>query len=213
LQAIVALALLFIVVYFAGSYRNRRLAVTYGRMIKEHMSPRSKFVGFRPYGHSGLRSVVEFGKDENRLAKIEIAITLADRENVMHYPLSLLTRETDRVVCWAFPRAEVDVNVELVSRAPRLNTKRLPRREHFREASLAREELAQAFVAYSDDIDRARRFLSNNEVETSLVGSMGFLKRISVDKTQSWIYLTGELRAQSLKPLLDLAWSCGRAFK
>jgi len=81
------------------------------------------------------------------------------------------------------------------------------------EASLAREELAQAFVAYSNDIDRARRFLSNNEVETSLVGCIDFLKRISVDKDQSWICLTGELRAESLKPLLDLAYSCGRAFK
>jgi hypothetical protein len=213
LQAIVALALLFIVVYFVGSYRNRRLAVAYGRMIKEHMSPRSKFVGFRPYGHSGLRSVVEFGKDENRLAKIEIAITLADRENVMHYPLSLLTRETDRVVCWAFPKTQVDVNVELVPRAPRLNTRKLPRRERFRETSLARQELAQAFVAYSDDAEGARRFLSNNDVETSLVSSMGFLKRISVDKSQSWIYLMGELRAESLRPFLDLAYSCGRAFK
>jgi hypothetical protein len=182
-------------------------------MIKEHMSPRSKFVGFRPYGHSGLRSVVEFGKDEDRLAKIEIAITLADRENVMHYPLSLLTRERDRVVCWAFPNTQVDVNVELVHRTPRLNTRKLPRREHLREASLGREELAKAFVIYADDIDRARRFLSNNEVENSLVGSIDFLRRISVDKNQSWICLTGELRAESLKPLLDLACSCGRAFK
>ena len=182
-------------------------------MIKEQMSPKSKFVGFRPYGHSGLRSVVEFGEDENQLAKIEIAISLADRENLMHYPLSLLTRETDRVVCWTFPKTEVGVNIEVVPRASKVHAGKLHAREHFKEIRLAREELSQAFVAYSDDTDRGRGFLSDGDVEACLVDSIDFLKRVSVDKKQSWIYLTGELRAESLKPLLDLACSCGRAFK
>ncbi|MEM2522950.1 MAG: hypothetical protein QXW82_07375, partial [Candidatus Bathyarchaeia archaeon] len=98
---IFALAFIFLIVYFVGMYRNRKIAVNYARTVKEHMSKRSTFVGFRPYSRGGFRVLCKL-KEKEPFTEVGMAVSLVDRENLMHYPLSLLTKDKDRLACWGF---------------------------------------------------------------------------------------------------------------
>ncbi|MEM2281144.1 MAG: hypothetical protein QXZ68_04045, partial [Candidatus Bathyarchaeia archaeon] len=84
ITSIFALAFLFLIVYFVGMYRNRKIAVNYARTVKEHMSPRSTFVGFRPYSRGGFRALCKL-KEKEPFTEVEMAVSLVDRENLMHY--------------------------------------------------------------------------------------------------------------------------------
>jgi len=209
-ETIFALALLFIIVYFIGSRQNKKLSVKYAKTIKEHMKPHSEFVGFRAYGRGGFRSLCQL-KNEKAFSRIEIAVALVDRENLMHYPLSLLTKEYDRLVCWCFVKNTLPSDAEILRKGDKKLHKRIVSQGKLKEITVKESELSDSFTFLAANVDFAKRFLSDSNVQRDLREAKNFVKRLSLSQHNSWVHLIAELKDESLKPLLNLVLSCGKA--
>jgi len=206
-EAIFLVALLFLIVYFMGSYRNRKIGVKYARAIKEYMAPHSEFVGFRPYGRGGFRSLCRMKKD-GAFTRVEMAVSLVDRENLMHYPLSLLTEDRDRLVCWGFLREAVSSDIEVLPRQDRKSRQKLASQKELTEISVENGELMESFTLLASNPDFAQKLLSNSTVQKSLLETKSSLRRLSLSQHESRLYLSGDLRKDSLETLLNLLIRC-----
>jgi len=207
-EAIVILAAAFIIVYMIGGLRNRKLLVRYSRAIKKQLQPKSEFIGFRPLGSSGLRVLCNMKKDMP-LSKIEMAVSLVDRENVMHYPLALVTKERDRVTIWATSKARPTLSFEICQKTENPYKKR-PAGLALRDHVIYQEGLTKHFNMASSNEARARDVLRDQEFEGSLLRARNFLTYLLVDEAESRIFLTGKLTEESLEPLLEVALASAR---
>jgi len=207
-EIIFLLALLFLIVYFVGSYRNRRIGVRYARAIKEYMTPHSEFVGFRPYARGGFRTLCRM-KEGEAFTRIEMAVSLVDRENLMHYPLSLLTEDRDRLVCWGFLKETVPSDIEILLRSDTKSRKKLASQRELKEIGIKNNELMESFTFLASDPAFAQKSLSDSRVQRSLLEARSFVKRLSLNQRESRLYLSGDLRKDSLNPLLNLLIHCG----
>jgi len=207
-EAVVILAAIFIIVYMIGGVRNRRLLVRYSKSTKKHLQPKSEFIGFRPLGSSGFRARCNM-KTGIPFSSIEMAVSLVDRENIMHYPLALLTKEYDRVTIWATLRAKPTFSLEICSKTGRPSQKR-PAGLVLREALLDQIELKRHFSMASSDEARAGDVLRDKELQGSLLRATDFLKYLLIDEAESRVFLTGKLTEESLGILLDIALASGK---
>jgi len=199
-EAIVVLAAAFIVVYIAGTFRNRRLLVKYSQITKKHLGPSSEFLGFRPFGSSGFRALNNM-KSEMPLSKMEIAVSLVDRENVMHYPLSWITKEKDKVTVWAYPRRRPVFSLGIWSTKEKAFK---PQSElELKEIKTSHKNLGTFRILSSDDT-KADEFLSDKNLLSSLLKTKDFLHSLLVDENESRIILAGRVTDDSLPALLDL---------
>jgi len=211
-EAIALVAFLFILTYLLGSLRNRRLAVKYAKLIREQMSPYCSRVGFRRLGLTGFRVLCQPKDVERRFEKIEMAVSLVDRENLMHYPLSLFTREHDRLVCWLFPRNEVPFDLDVLSLAEKKLHRKLLGMNTLKEVQGDQADLQGFFPPLASDVRAAKRFLSHQEVRESLVKASNVLRLLSLSHSESRIHLVGKASRESIELLLNLALSCGGRF-
>lgn len=209
-ETIFALALLFIIVYFVGSRQNKKLSIKYAKAIKEHMTPHSEFVGFRAYGRSGFRSLCQL-KKEKVFTRIEIAVALVDRENLMHYPLSLLTKEYDRLLCWCFPKNTIPSDTEILPKGDKKLHKKIVSQGKLKEIRVKESELSDSFTFMAANVDFAKRLLSDSNLQRGLREAKNSIKRLSLSQHDSWVHLIAELKEDSLKLLLNLVLSCGEA--
>jgi len=201
-------ALLFIIVYFVGMRQNRKIAVKYARAIKDHMSPRSESVGFRPYSRGGFRALCKL-KEKEAFSQIEMAVSLVDRENLMHYPLSLLTRDRDRLACWGFLKAPIVFNMEILPKANEKLIEKMASEKNLKDVTV-KNELNESFAVLTSDQNSADKFLSNHRLEKCLMESKDSIKRLSLSLKESRIYLIGELRGNhSVESLVDILMCCG----
>lgn len=204
-QAICIVAAAFIVAYFAGSVRNKKLMRKYALALREHLSRRCERVGFRAFGTSGFRALA-LPREGESFSKIEIAVALVDRENLLHYPLSLLTKDYDRLVCWCFPRGDVPLDVEIVRKSDRrLLEKAMQRR--LKEIPIPSSELRD-FAFFVSDPSLAERLFSDRKLRECLVGAKPFLRRLSFDRRKRYVHVTGELCEASVPRILDLSIRC-----
>jgi len=207
-ETIFLVALFFLIVYFVGSHQNRKIGVKYAKAIKEHMTSRSEYVGFHPYGRGGFRSLCRM-KDSGALTKVEMAVTLVDRENLMHYPLSLLTRDCDRLVCWGYLKEVTSADIEIVQKLDQRALRKITLQKQLQEVAIHEGKLEESLTFLSSDPDVAKRFLSDSQVRKYLMEAKNFIKRLSLNHDETRVYLIGELTDTSLKPLLDLLFCCG----
>jgi len=199
-QTIVIVAAVFIIFYLIGIVRNRRLLVKYSRIIKRQLKPTSDFIGFRPFGSSGFRAIINM-KKKMPISKIEIAISLVDRENIMHYPLALFTKENDNVTVWAIPRSILKFNLEILSKMRSTAEKRSAAMK-LKNIVMEHEELNSFFLFSSSDENRSKNFLS--EITDDLLRVKHSLSYLFVDENKACIFLTGKLTKNSLESLLEL---------
>ncbi len=209
--AIFLLAFIFLIVFFIGSNKNKKLSIKYAKAIKEYMTPHSEFIGFKPFGYSGFRSFCKL-KKENAFDKIEIAIALVDRENLMHYPLSFITKEYDRFVCWGFLKNKISSNIEIFQKIDKKNYEKIILEKKLKEIVIEEEkELKESYIFLTDDVNFAEKILLKPEIKENLLNMKKFIKRLSLNKEESWIYLIAELKEEALKPLLNLILDFGKA--
>jgi len=209
--AIFLLAFIFLIVFFIGSNKNKKLSIKYAKAIKEYMTPHSEFIGFKPFGYSGFRSFCKLKKDET-FDKIEIAIALVDRENLMHYPLSFITKEYDRFVCWGFLKNKIPSNIEIFQKIDKKNYEKIILEKKLKEIVIEEEkELKESYIFLTDDVNFAEKILLKPEIKENLLNMKKFIKRLSLNKEESWIYLIAELKEEALKPLLNLILDFGKA--
>ncbi|MEM3783639.1 MAG: hypothetical protein QXY88_01210 [Candidatus Bathyarchaeia archaeon] len=205
---IFALAFLFLITYFIGMYRNRKIAVNYARTIKEHMSPHSSFVGFRPYSRGGFRTLCKL-KEKEPFTEIEMAVSLVDRENLMHYPLALLTKDKDRLACWGFFKDSVPLSMEILPiKEEKLCWKVASERGLIRVIS--DDDFYKHFAVLASNQEIADKFLSDHRLQKHILEMKAFIKRLSLSEKESRLYLIGELKeASSVKSLIDVFMHCG----
>jgi len=208
-EAIVIIAAVFIVFYIVGSVRNRRLLVGYSQAIKKHIGSISEFVGFRPYGSSGFRALGNM-KKEIPLSKMEIAVSLVDRENVMHYPLALITNEHDKITVWGFLRRTPGLSLEICSRKDHASFQKQRVGLALTETVMGGQELEALFRVSSSDRARATGILLDNELQDRLRQARNSLRYLLIDERESRVFLTGKLTSESLGPLLDLVILSGK---
>jgi len=201
-------ALLFIVIYFVGMRRNRKIAVKYAKAIKDHMSPRSEFVGFRPYSRGGFRALSKL-KEKEAFTQIEMAVSLVDRENLMHYPLSLLTKDRDRLACWGFLKDPIPFDLEILPKSNEKLCKKIASEKNLKEVAV-KNKLNKSFAVLTSDQNSTNKFLSNHGLQKHIMETKDAIKRLSISHKESRTYLIGELTdASSIKSLLDILVSCG----
>ncbi|MEM3406522.1 MAG: hypothetical protein QXY18_00620 [Nitrososphaerota archaeon] len=208
--AIFLLAFIFLIVFFIGSNKNRKLSIKYAKAIKELMTPYSDFVGFKSFGYSGFRSLCRLKKDE-AFDKIEIAIALIDRENLMHYPLSFITKDYDRFVCWGFLKNKIQSNIEIFQKIDKKNYEKMVSQKGLKEIIIEEKEFQESFIFLTDNTNFTRKILLKPEIKEGLLNMKEFIKRLSLNREESWIYLIAELKEETLKPLLNLILSFGKA--
>ncbi|MBS7625920.1 hypothetical protein KEJ51_02605 [Candidatus Bathyarchaeota archaeon] len=206
-ETVVLLATIFIVIYFTGSLRNRSLLVKYSRIFKRRIQPVSEFTGFRPFGNSGFRAQSRM-KCESQLSRLEIAVSLVDRENAMHYPLSLITKESDMVTMWAFISSKPMFNLEIRSKRT-VTHQRRPPGIVLETIRTDREELEKYFIIASSNEIMAKKILRDDEVSSSLLRVKDYLNYFLVDMEESRILLSGRLSEKSLESLLDFVIASG----
>jgi len=211
-QAISLIAAAFIMVYFLGSVRNKKLMQKYSRAIKEYMMPHSDKVGFRVFKPSGFRALCQPKTGKAKFNKIEIAVSMMDRENVLHYPLAMMTKDHDRFVCWSFLENVVPTEIEILPKSDKKLFIKLTSQKLLEELKMDDKEFDDRFVLLAADAKLARKILSNPKIQRGLINSGEFLKRLSIDRRESWVHLTGRLTDESLKPLLDLVICCNEVF-
>lgn len=209
---IFALAFLFLIVYFIGMYRNRKIAVKYARIVKEHMSSRSSFVGFRPYSRGGFRALCKLN-EEGPFKEVEMAISLVDRENLMHYPLALLTKDKDRLACWGFFKEPISFSMEILPiREEKLCQKVISERGLVR--IISNGDFYESFAVLASNQETANKFLSNRHLKRRILEMKDLIKRLSINEKSSWLYLIGDLKeASSIKDLIDIFTQCGENCK
>jgi len=206
--AIFLLALLFIIVYFIGMRQNRKIAVKYAKAVKNHMAPRSEFVGFRPFSRGGFRALCKLTEKED-FTQIEMAVSLVDRENLMHYPLYLLTRDRDHLACWGFLKGNMPFDLEILPKPNEKLCQKMALEKNLKEMAV-RNKLNESFAVLTSDQDFTRRFLSNRGLQKCLLEAKGSIKRLSLSQKDSRIYLIGELQGDSsIKSLVDILMCCG----
>jgi len=206
--AIFLLALLFITVYFVGMRRNRKIAVKYAKAVKAHMSPRSEFVGFRPYSRGGFRALCKL-KEKEAFTQVEMAVSLVDRENLMHYPLSLLTKDRDRLACWGFLKDSITFDLEIFSNPDEKLCQKMASEKNLKEITV-KNALGASFAVMTSNQNSADRFLSNRKLEKCVLEVKDSVKRLSLSRKDSRIYLIGELQEDSsIKSLVDILMCCG----
>lgn len=209
---IFVLAFLFLIVYFIGMYRNRKIAVKYARTVKEHLSLRSSFVGFRPYSRGGFRALCKL-KEKEPFTEIEIAVSLVDRENLMHYPLALFTKDRDRLACWGFFKDPAPFSMEILPvKEEKLCQKVISEKGLVRVISDG--DFYESFAVLVSDQKIASKFLSNSRLQKRILNMKDSIKRLSIDEKHSWLYLIGELKEESsIKDLIDMFMCCGENCK
>ena len=206
--AIFLLALLFITVYFVGMRRNRKIAVKYAKAVKDYMSPRSEFVGFRPYSRGGFRTLCKL-KEKEAFTQVEMAVSLVDRENLMHYPLSLLTKDRDRLACWGFLKDSIPFDLEIFSNPDEKLCQKMASEKNLKEITV-KNALGASFAVMTSNQNSADRFLSNRKLEKCVLEVKDSVKRLSLSRKDSRIYLIGELQEDSsIKSLVDILMCCG----
>lgn len=112
------------------------------------------------YGRSGFRSLCQM-KKKKAFSKIQIAVALVDRENLMHSPLSFITRDYDRVVCWGFPKGTVSLDIEILLKFDRKTHKKIAKQKQLQEISPENAKLKESFKFVSSDIKLAKQFISD----------------------------------------------------
>jgi hypothetical protein len=202
------LALLFIIAYFIGMRQNRKIAVKYARTVKDYMSPKSEFVGFRPFSRGGFRALCKLKENES-FTQVEMAVSLVDRENLMHYPLSLLTKDRDRLACWGFLKDSISFDLEILPEPNEKLCKKMASEKSLKEVTL-KNVFNKSFTVLTSNQSSAARFLSDQRLRKHIMEAKNSIKRLSISQKDSRIYLIGELlEDSSIKSLMDTLTCCG----
>lgn len=206
--AIFLVALIFIIVYFIGMRQNRKIAVRYAKAVKAYMSSRSDFVGFRPYSRGGFRALCKM-KEDSPFSQVEMAISLVDRENLMHYPLSLLTKDSDRFACWGFLKTPLSLNMEILPVKEEKICRKIASEKGLETVNL-KGEFNESFAVLASNHEFAHKFLSDRQLQRCILEMKASLKRLSLNEKESRIYLLGDLKEESsIESFIDIIMFCG----
>lgn len=95
-QAVSAVALFAVLVFFIGSNINRKKLDRYSRWLQDRAGDTR--VKYAPYGTDGFRARIVYEKGP--FTQLDFALKLVDRYNFMHYFLRFYTKDSDALAVW-----------------------------------------------------------------------------------------------------------------
>jgi hypothetical protein len=207
LEALVIIAIVLIVVYIIGTYWKHRTLTSYAHWFEENLSKKGK-VKFASHGHAGLRIKYE-GKDRTEMRKIDFALTLGARENLIYYPYSIFSRDFDKLSCWALLSRPIRSNLKIMRRTNRKTIKEVENTPRLSAVGL--DELEQlGYVMYATDREYARELASKASIATRLKNSKN-VEFIEFDRLSSRLHLVGKLSKESLPELVNFMFALGNS--
>ncbi len=211
IPAIAGISAGYIVSYFIGARKKGKLIANYAKAIEETLKDIGH-VGFRPFGHAGVRIRCTVEKQEHDLKSLEIAIALAGRENLLYYPLWFLWPERDTFTCWASPRTPVHYALEVLPASSTKEVKELENNETMKSLYVRGLGLPESYRVFTNARNVAGRFLSDFEIRTSLNNLGKSVRRFALDANHSRIYLSANIGEKTLPTLVSLMLGAGKVF-
>jgi len=212
LLVVFVLAFVFICWYMVGGWINLKLMRRYARVLEDHMKPQGVQVKYRRIsGGRGFRALC-LPKDDPRFERVEVAINMSDRDNAMHYPLLPITRDRDRMICWAFLRARPYCSIEIASRSEVKTLQKAIRKEPERYSGFRAFALDSEFDREYQVFARTDRFLRTvfaEGIRKDLIDLRRVIRNISVNEDQLFLRLSGRAEEATIPRLLDLLWDLG----
>ncbi len=208
IEALVILAAVLIVIFFVGTYWKHRTLTRYAHWFEEKLSSSAE-VKFASHGHAGLRVKCEVRDTEGDLREMHFALSLGARENLIYYPYSLFTHDSDKLVCWAVLQRPIQSNLRIVKRSDRKTVNVLESTPNLSAVGTQRlEELG--YVMYASDRTYALDFISRTAISERLKNAKD-VQSIEFDRLSSILRVAAKLREESLPELVSLMFVLGKA--
>jgi hypothetical protein len=199
IEVVMILAAVMIVVYVVGTYWKHRTLTSYAHWFNENLSPKGK-VKFASHGHAGLRIKCEFGDRTNSFKEMHFALSLGARENLMYYPLALLSEDADRLNCWALLHKPIQSSLRIIKQSDRRSISTIE--SNPRLSALKSEALGElGYFAYASDANAAFDIISKASILSRLKAAE--IESIEFDKLSSELHLSAKLRKDLLSDVVD----------
>lgn len=195
---LIVLAVALIVIYIVGTYWKHRTLTSYAHWFNENLSPKGK-VKFASHGHAGLRIKCEFGDRTNSFKEMHFALSLGARENLMYYPLALLSQDADRLNCWALLHKPIQSSLRIIKQSDRKSISTIENNP--RLSALKSEALGElGYFAYASDAN-AFDIISKASIVSRLKAAE--IESIEFDQLSSMLHVSAKLRKDSLSDVVD----------
>ena len=206
IEVVAALATVLVVVYFLGTYWKHRILKRYALWFEEKFSRRAK-VKYKSFGHAGLRIKCELNNSSDGIKELEFALTLGARENLVYYPYALVSRDSDKLNCWATLIDPVKFQVEIT----RLRKKAKLTWETAGTEEVKIPQLSElGYKVYSKGPDFANRLVERSGVVAKLK-DLDTVDSLELEEEPSRLHLVASLHMDDLPKLIDLISLVGRS--
>jgi len=205
IEIVAALATVLVVVYFLGTYWKHRTLRRYAHWFDERFSRKAK-VKYASFGHAGLRIKCEMNSSSDGFKELEFALTLGARENLIYYPYRVVTRDFDKLNCWAALTDPVKFQVEITRQRKLKVTWDTAGIEEVKNPQL--EELG--YRVYSTGPEFANRLVERSGVIARLK-ELSNVESLELQEEPSRIHLVARLDMNDLAKVIDLIALVGRS--
>ncbi len=204
LQVVAILVALLVVAYLAGTYWKHRTLTGYAHWFEDRFSRRAK-VKYKSFGHAGLRVRCEMTDRSDGFREMEFALTLGARENLLYYPIAIITRDHDRLRFWGM--LDKDANLSLRALKAKNSGTGLQDMGSFEEVQLP-ELKNLGYVAYASNRERGEEFLRGRVL--SVLGRATGVESFEIDRTESRTRLEARLDKEELPQVVEFLSLLGR---
>ncbi len=206
IEIVAALATILVVVYFLGSYWKHRTLRRYARWFDEKFSHKAK-VKYASFGHAGLRIKCEMKSSSDGFKELEFALTLGARENLIYYPYRVVTRDFDKLNCWATLTGPVKFQVEITRQRKKVKVT-------WDTAGIEEVKIPQlaelGYRVYSTGADFANQLVERSGVVTKLK-DLANVESLELQEEPSRLHLVARLDMDDLAKVIDLISLVGRS--
>ncbi len=205
-EIVAVLAVLFFVVYFLGTYWKHKALQRYAHWFEERFSRKAK-VKYASFGHAGLRIKCEMNSSSDGFKQLEFALTLGARENLIYYPYRVVTRDFDKLNCWATLTEPVKFQVEITRQRKKAKVT-------WDTAGIEEVKIPQlaelGYRVYSTGVDFTNELVQQSGVAARLKDLVN-VESLELQEEPSRIHLVARLHMDDLAKLIDLISLVGRS--
>ncbi len=206
IEIVAALATILVVVYFLGTYWKHRILRRYAHWFDERFSRKAK-VKYASFGHAGLRIKCEMNSSSDGFKELEFALTLGARENLIYYPYRVVTKDFDKLNCWATLTDPVKFQVEITRQRKKVKVT-------WDTAGIEEVKIPQlaelGYRVYSTGADFANQLVERSGVVTKLK-DLANVESLELQEEPSRLHLVARLDMDDLAKVIDLISLVGRS--
>jgi len=205
-EIVAVLAVLFFIVYFLGTYWKHKALQRYAHWFEERFSRKAK-VKYASFGHAGLRIKCEMNSSSDGFKELEFALTLGARENLIYYPYRVVTRDFDKLNCWATLTEPVKFQVEITRQRKKAKVT-------WDTAGIEEVKIPQlaelGYRVYSTGVDFTNELVKQSGVAARLKDLVN-VESLELKEEPSRIHIVARLHMDDLAKLIDLISLVGRS--